>query len=127
MVTNWVFVYLVVSITPIGNSHPTNIRSLRTQTCSADSTQGIQNLQWRFYTIFAVLNLVWLPFIWYFYVETAGLSLDEIDRVFELKHASDSNMTYGQATILAREEIERERIVIGQKSHDTQEQIEQVA
>jgi hypothetical protein len=41
---------------------------------------GIQAIEWRFYIIFAVLNLAWLPFIWFFYVETAGLSLDEIDR-----------------------------------------------
>ncbi len=42
-------VYLVVSITPI----------------------GIQNLGWRFYIVFAVLNAAFLPFIWFFYVEVS--------------------------------------------------------
>ena len=97
---------------------------LRMQNSSADIVEGIQNLGWRFYIIFAVINLVWLPFIWYFYVETAGLSLDEIDRVFELKHAPGATMTYQEATMLAKEEIEHERILIGQKPHDGKEQIE---
>ncbi|KAK0276031.1 hypothetical protein LTR91_002431 [Friedmanniomyces endolithicus] len=90
MVTNWMGVYLVVSITPI----------------------GIQNLGWRFYIVFAVLNAAFLPFIWFFYVETAGLSLDEIDRVFVLKHAEGSTLTYKQATEQAKEQLEIERLEI---------------
>ncbi|KAK1059654.1 hypothetical protein LTR74_012489 [Friedmanniomyces endolithicus] len=90
MVTNWVGVYLVVSITPI----------------------GIQNIGWRFYIVFAVLNAAFLPFIWLFYVETAGLSLDEIDRVFVLKHAEGSTLTYKQATEQAKEQLEIERLEI---------------
>ncbi|KAK0251647.1 hypothetical protein B0A54_12143 [Friedmanniomyces endolithicus] len=90
MVTNWMGVYLVVSITPI----------------------GIQNLGWRFYIVFAVLNAAFLPFIWFFYVETAGLSLDEIDRVFVLKHAEGSALTYKQATEQAKEQLEIERLEI---------------
>ncbi|RMX74517.1 hypothetical protein D0869_12516 [Hortaea werneckii] len=88
MVTNWVGVYIVVSITPV----------------------GIQNIGWRFYIIFAVLNAAWLPFIWFFYVETAGLSLDEIDRVFVIKHAPNSGLTYLQAIQQAKAEMEMERL-----------------
>ncbi|KAK4574446.1 hypothetical protein LTR86_001287 [Recurvomyces mirabilis] len=90
MVTNWLGVYLVVSITPI----------------------GIQNISWRFYIIFAVLNAAFVPFIWLFYVETAGLSLDEIDRVFVLKHAPGSGLTYKQATEQAKIELVAERLEI---------------
>ncbi|KAK5716292.1 hypothetical protein LTR17_016481 [Elasticomyces elasticus] len=90
MVTNWCGVYLVVSVTPV----------------------GIEQIGWRFYIVFAVLNAAFLPFIWFFYVETAGLSLDEIDRVFVLKHAPGSSLTYDQATIQAKEELEVERLEI---------------
>ena len=53
-----------------------------------------------------------MPFIWFFYVETAGLSLDEIDRVFTLKHAPGSTLTYKEATRQAQEELETERLEI---------------
>lgn len=83
MVTNWLGVYIVVSITPV----------------------GIDSIEWRFYIIFAVLNVAFLPFIYIFYVETAGLSLEEIDRVFVLKHAENSGLTYKEATKQAKEEF----------------------
>jgi hypothetical protein len=70
---------------------------------------GIQSLTWRFYIIFAVLNLCWIPIIWLFYVETAGLSLEEIDRVFEIKHAPGANLTYGEATVRAKDGVHNER------------------
>ncbi|GAB7328390.1 hypothetical protein MBLNU13_g00369t2 [Cladosporium sp. NU13] len=100
MVTNWLCVYIVVSITPV----------------------GIDTIGWRFYIIFAVLNLAWLPIIWFFYVETAGLSLEEIDRVFEIKHAPGSKISYTEAAKQAKEDIESERLQVGEKeSKDTAE------
>ena len=66
---------------------------------------GIQNIGWKFYLIFGVINFSFLPFIWYFYVETAGLSLEEIDRLFAIKFHGGSSMTYKEATRLAQEEI----------------------
>ena len=76
---------------------------------------GIDTIGWRFYIIFAVLNLAWLPVIWFFYVETAGLSLEEIDRVFEIKHAPGANMSYGEAAKQAKEDIQSERLQVGEK------------
>lgn len=72
---NWLFVYLVVVVTPL----------------------GIDNLGWSFYLMFGFFNIAFLPFIWYFYVETAGLSLEQVDNVFELKHDSGPAMSYKQA------------------------------
>ena len=62
-----------------------------------------------------MLNLAWLPIIWFFYVETAGLSLEEIDRVFEIKHAPGSKMSYMEAAKQAKEDIESERLQVGEK------------
>lgn len=54
--------------------------------------------------IFAITNLVWVPICWYFYVETAGLSLEEVDKLFEIKYASGRSMTYHEAGQKAKEE-----------------------
>lgn len=77
MVVNWVFVYVVVLVTPT----------------------GIDNIGWRFYIIFAVLNAVWILSIIYLYVETAGFSLDEVDHVFELKYGREDGkkVSYDEA------------------------------
>ena len=62
-----------------------------------------------------MLNLAWLPIIWFFYVETAGLSLEEIDRVFEIKYAPGSKLSYTEAAKQAKEDIESERVQAGEK------------
>ena len=53
-----------------------------------------------------------VPIIWSFYVVTAGLSLDEIDRVFAIKHAPGAKMSYKEATRPAKEKLEAERLQI---------------
>ena len=55
---------------------------------------------------------MFIPFIYFFYLETAGLSLDEIDRVFDLRHAPGVKMTYKEATRHAKDELEAERLRI---------------
>ena len=61
--SNWIFNYLVVQITP----------------------PAINNIGWRTYIIFAVFNAAWVPIIYFFYPETAGLQLEDIDRLFSKK------------------------------------------
>ncbi|KAF2254942.1 general substrate transporter [Trematosphaeria pertusa] len=58
--TNWIFNFMVVEITP----------------------PGIQNLQWRFYIIWIIFNFTFIPTVYLFYPETAGRSLEDIDRFF---------------------------------------------
>ncbi|KAK5118849.1 hypothetical protein LTR62_000058 [Meristemomyces frigidus] len=58
--TNWIFNFMVVEITQI----------------------GIQNLQWKFYIIWTVFNLSFVPIVYFFYVETAGRTLEDIDAYF---------------------------------------------
>jgi hypothetical protein len=58
--TNWILNFMVVEVTPI----------------------GIQNLGWRFYIIWIVLNAVIIPTVYLFYPETAGRSLEDMDEYF---------------------------------------------
>ncbi|KAJ6110169.1 hypothetical protein N7486_002404 [Penicillium sp. IBT 16267x] len=55
--TNWILNFMVVEITPI----------------------GIQNLGWKFYIIWVVLNATIIPTVYLFYPETAGPSLEDMD------------------------------------------------
>ncbi|WOO86312.1 Sugar transporter STL1 [Vanrija pseudolonga] len=57
---NWIFNYMVVQITPI----------------------GIKNIGYKFYIVFAIINACFLPPIYFFYPETAGLSLESVDKLF---------------------------------------------
>lgn len=43
---------------------------------------GIQNLQWKFYIIWTVLNASFVPIVYLFYPETAGRTLEDLDRIF---------------------------------------------
>ncbi|KAJ9609616.1 hypothetical protein H2200_005944 [Cladophialophora chaetospira] len=55
--TNWIFNFMVVEITPI----------------------GIQNLHWKFYIVWTILNASFVPLMYLFYPETADRSLEDID------------------------------------------------
>ena len=43
---------------------------------------GVSSIGWRFYVIWAVLNLVNAVIVWAVYPETAGLQLESVDRIF---------------------------------------------
>jgi len=60
MGTYWVFCILITEITPV----------------------AFQALEWRFFIIFAGLNAVMMGVVYFFFPETAGRSLEEIDRIF---------------------------------------------
>lgn len=55
-----IFNYMIVQITPI----------------------AIDNIGWRTYIIFAVLNAFWVPIIFIFFPETKGMQLEDVDRLF---------------------------------------------
>jgi MFS family permease len=58
--SNWIFTFLVVMITPV----------------------SINSIKWRTYIYFAVLNMAFLPLIYFFYPETRNLSLEQVDLLF---------------------------------------------
>jgi hypothetical protein len=43
---------------------------------------AINNIGWKTYIIFAVLNAAWVPVIYLFFPETKGLELEAVDRLF---------------------------------------------
>ncbi|KAG2420177.1 hypothetical protein HFD88_004977 [Aspergillus terreus] len=62
--TNWALNFMVVEITPV----------------------GISSLGYRFYIIWTVMNLSFVPFIYFFYPETANRALEDIDLFFRENH-----------------------------------------
>ncbi|KIX02623.1 uncharacterized protein Z518_08565 [Rhinocladiella mackenziei CBS 650.93] len=58
---NWMFVFVVVKITPI----------------------SFENIGWKTFVIFAVLNFFFIPMVYCFYPETKGLELEDIPLLFD--------------------------------------------
>lgn len=85
--TNWLFNFLIVMVTPI----------------------MIANISWGTYLFFACVNACFLPVIYFFYPETAGRSLEEIDLIFAKGYLE--NMSYVRAAKelphLSDEDVER--------------------
>lgn len=44
------------------------------------------NIQWRTYLVFACINAFMVPCVYFFYPETAGRSLEEMDEIFHDVH-----------------------------------------
>lgn len=57
---NWVWNFFIVMITPV----------------------LIENIEWGTYLFFAVLNAIFFPILYFFYPETSGRTLEEIDLIF---------------------------------------------
>lgn len=62
---------------------------------------GLKSIGWRFYIVWAVLNLVNAIIVWFFYPETGGLQLEAIDQIFIEKNGDgvgDYGTTSGRET-----------------------------
>lgn len=81
---NWTFVYVVVVVTPT----------------------AIENIGWKYYLVYAVFNVCFVPIIYRWYVETANLSLEQVDRLFQIKHEGGKSISWAEATRLARMETQ---------------------
>jgi sugar porter (SP) family MFS transporter len=91
--SNWLFNFTVVMITPVMIAH----------------------IGWGTYLFFAVMNAIFIPPMYFFYPETAGRSLEEIDLIFAKGYVD--NMSYVKAARelprLSDEEIEQYAIQYG--------------
>ncbi|KAF6841018.1 sugar transporter [Colletotrichum musicola] len=87
--TNWIVNFAVVEVTP----------------------PGIAGLGWRFYIIWTVLNLSFVPVVYFFYPETAGRTLEDVDRFFAdngdvfVFRDPDATASTRPAKYVAREEM----------------------
>lgn len=91
--TNWICNFAVVMFTPV-----------------FAATSG-----WGVYLFFALVNLVAIPFGWFFYVETAGRELEEIDIIYARAHV-EGKMPYMVANSmpkLSMEEITQQSRELG--------------
>lgn len=87
---NWLFNFTVVMITPV----------------------MVEHIGWRTYLFFAVMNAWALPTIYFFYPETAGRTLEEIDMIFEKGFVE--NISY----VRAAKELPPLREILGDRFDD---------
>ncbi|KAJ9326494.1 hypothetical protein DTO027B5_280 [Paecilomyces variotii] len=87
---------------PLPWIYPPEINPLRTRTMAASAstcTNWLSNFAvvmftpvfsdasgWGIYLFFALVNFIGVPFAWFFYAETAGRDLEEIDIIFAKAH-----------------------------------------
>ncbi|ETN44473.1 uncharacterized protein HMPREF1541_10143 [Cyphellophora europaea CBS 101466] len=57
---SWLFNFLVAEVTPI----------------------AFTDIGWRYFIVYCVLNAAWVPIIYFFFPETKGRALEEIDEIF---------------------------------------------
>ncbi len=79
---NWIFNFLVVMITPV----------------------AFDSIKHHTYTVFAVINAIMVPSVYFFYPETAYRSLEEMDTIF---HKVSGPGAYLDVVRVAREEPRR--------------------
>lgn len=91
--SNWLFNFTVVMITPV----------------------MVENIKWGTYLFFAAWNAIFIPIMYFFYPETAGRSLEEIDIIFAKGYCE--NISYVKAARelpkLTDEQIEQKALEYG--------------
>lgn len=87
---NWLFNFTIVMITPVMVDH----------------------IGWGTYLFFAAWNAIFIPFIWFFYPETSGRSLEEIDLIFAKGYLEDMNYVRAAKELpsLTDEEVEAKAV-----------------
>ncbi|PYH94489.1 sugar transporter STL1 [Aspergillus ellipticus CBS 707.79] len=95
-------IFFAFTTLPLPWIYPPEINPLRTRTMAASAstcTNWITNFavvmftpvfsdasKWGIYLFFALVNFIGLPFAWFFYPETAGRELEEVDIIFAKAH-----------------------------------------
>ncbi|ANB11227.1 glucose-inactivated glycerol proton symporter STL1 [Sugiyamaella lignohabitans] len=91
--TNWLSNFVIVMITPI----------------------FVTNTRWGCYLFFALINFLFVPIIYFFYPETAGRSLEEMDIIFAKGYVEKKPYfrVAQQLPSLTPEQVENEAISLG--------------
>ncbi|KAI5918990.1 general substrate transporter [Camillea tinctor] len=97
---NWMAVFAVVKITPI----------------------SFANIGWRTFVVFAVLNAVFIPMVYFFYPETKGLELEDIPLLFERGGITGGVFSTGGRTITPGQHMRATNIIA--KEENMVEEIE---
>lgn len=63
---------------------------------------ALENIGYKTYIIFAVLNLVSASIVWCFYPETSGQKLEDIDKLFVDDGWDEDDVVEGQSSALVR-------------------------
>ncbi|KAK6202864.1 general substrate transporter [Scheffersomyces amazonensis] len=129
-------VFFAFTILPLPWIYPPEINPLRTRTvASAVSTCTnwitnfavvmftpvfIDNARWGAYLFFAIMNFLFVPVIFFFYPETAGRSLEEIDIIFAKAYTDKRQPWRVAATLpkLSLQDIEDEGKALGLYDED---------
>lgn len=124
-------VFFAFTILPLPWIYPPEINPMKTRTAAASistCTNWIVNFgvvmftpvfidtsEWGCYLFFALMNFIFLPVIFFFYPETAGRSLEEVDVIFAKAHVEGKPAFRVAATMpkLTTEEVEREAERVG--------------
>ncbi|KAG7660349.1 STL1 [[Candida] subhashii] len=124
-------IFFAFTILPLPWIYPPEINPLRTRTVSSaisTCTNWITNFAvvlfvprfieksgWGCYLFFAAMNFSFIPIIYFFYPETAGRSLEEIDIIFAKAHIEKRQPWRVAATMphLSLQEIEEEGLKLG--------------
>lgn len=123
--------FFAFTILPLPWVYPPEINSMRTRTMATSvstCTNWLSNFavvmftpifinrsKWGCYLFFALINFAYVPFIYFFYPETAGRSLEEIDIIFA-KAYDEKKMPYivaQEMPKLSNHEIELEGARLG--------------
>lgn len=86
---------------------------------------AIDNIGWKVYLIFACCNLAFIPFVYFFLPETAGLALESIDLCFmdrtttPVKKASELRREMKQGG-----DVTLDQVLDGEKKVDTPAHVE---
>ncbi|KAE8551379.1 hypothetical protein TMatcc_001322 [Talaromyces marneffei ATCC 18224] len=105
---NWLFNFTIVMITPV----------------------MVSSIGWRTYLFFAVMNASFIPFIWLFYPETSGRSLEEIDIIFAKGYAEKKSYVTAARELpkLTDDDVDAQAVEFGlvrNSDEETEKQIEE--
>jgi sugar porter (SP) family MFS transporter len=63
---------------------------------------GMENIGWKYYIVFIVLDCIWVVICYFFMIETKGYTLEEVTRLFDGKDQADNTANTGHQELERR-------------------------